>query len=135
VLQIADGREVAIGDFFRPRNVGNVIVATLIVGVLTGIGYALCVIPGLVVGFLLMFTVVALLDRNISATDAIRASFQVAKDNFGPAVLAYLIIIILVAVGAAICGVGLLVAGPLEALFMVYTWRLLSGGQVAPAIP
>jgi uncharacterized membrane protein len=135
VLQIADGREMTIGDFFKPRNVGNVIVATLIVGVLTGIGYALCVIPGVIVGFLLMFTVVALLDRNISATDAIRASFQVTKDNFGPAILAYLIIIVLVAIGAAVCGLGLLVTGPLEILFTVYTWRILSGGQVAPATP
>jgi uncharacterized membrane protein len=135
VLQIADGRDMTIGDFFKPRNVGNVIVATLIVGVLTGIGYALCVIPGIIVGFLLMFTVVALLDRNISATEAIRASLQVTKDNFGPAILAYLIIIVLVAIGAAVCGLGLLVTGPLEILFTVYTWRLLSGGQVAPATP
>jgi uncharacterized membrane protein len=38
-------------------------------------------------------------------------------------------------VGALLCGVGLLVAVPLAALIVVYTYRSLNGGYVAPAIP
>ena len=59
LLDIADGRHVAIGDFFKPRNFGNVLVAGVIVGVATYIGFALCVIPGLIVGFLTIFTIVS----------------------------------------------------------------------------
>jgi len=131
VLDIANGRQVAMGDFFKPRNVGNVIVATLIVGVASAIGSALCVIPGLIVDFLLMFTIIALLDRNLSPVDAIRASFETTTKNLGPAILAFLVMIAIVLVGAIVCGVGLIVAVPVEMLFLVYTFRRLNGAEVA----
>ena len=34
--------------------------------------------------------------------------------------------------GLLACGVGIIVAAPVAALFMVYTYRRLSGGQVVP---
>jgi len=40
-----------------------------------------------------------------------------------------------VLVGALVCGVGLLVAVPVAALFLVCAWRQISGGQVAPLTP
>ena len=39
-----------------------------------------------------MFTIVALLDRNLSPVDAIKNSFETVKNNLGNALLAYLII-------------------------------------------
>jgi uncharacterized membrane protein len=135
VLDIANGQQVSIGSFFKPRNVGNVVIATLIVGLITAIGFALCIVPGLIASILLMFTVIALLDRNMSAVDSIKASFNTAKANFGPVILTWLVVVVAVVVGALLCGVGLLVALPLAALIEVYAWRRLSGGQVAELNP
>ncbi len=135
LLDIADGRQVTIGDFFKPRNVGNVIIAGLIVGVLTTIGYLLCIVPGLIVSFLLMFTIVALLDRNLAPVDAVKASFEITKNNVGDAILAWLVMAAIVLAGLLACGVGIIVAAPVAALFMVYTYRRLSGGQVVPLTP
>ena len=126
---------MTIGSFFKPRNVGNVIIAGLIVGILTEIGLFLCVIPGIVVSFLLMFTIVALLDRNLSPIDAIKNSFEITTKNVGNAVLAWLVMAAIVVVGALVCLVGLIVAAPVAALFQVYTYRRLTGGQVAPLTP
>ncbi len=134
LLQIADGRPVAIGDFFKPRNIGAVIVATIIMGVLTAVG-SLCIIGGIIVALFLMFTVVALLDRNLSPVDAVKASFDIVKDNIGNAIVAYLVMAAILLVGAIVCGIGLIVAGPVAALFEVYTYRRLTGGQVAPLTP
>src|SRR5258705_13950346 len=39
MLDVANGRPVTVGTFFRPRSVGNVIVASLIVEVVTWIGF------------------------------------------------------------------------------------------------
>ncbi len=72
MLDVANGRPVTIGSFFKPRNVGSVIIAGVIVGILTSIGFALCILPGVVVALFTMFTVVALLDRNLSPIDAIK---------------------------------------------------------------
>jgi uncharacterized membrane protein len=132
VLDIANGQQVSVGSFFRPRSIGQVIVAGLIVGVITTIGLFLCVIPGLLASIMLIFTVVALLDRNLSAVDAVKTSFDVAKANFGNTFLTWLVGLVVVFVGALLCGVGLLVAVPVAALFLVCAWRQISGGQVAP---
>ncbi|UNB54113.1 hypothetical protein [Mycolicibacterium sp. YH-1] len=135
VLDIANGQPVTIGSFFKPRNVTNVIIATLIVGVLTSIGYALCVVPGLVVALFAIFTTVIVVDRGTGAIDAIKGSFEIVKANFVQVLLAYLVIAATTFVGSLLCGVGLLVAIPVAALFLVFTYRRLSGGQVAPLTP
>jgi uncharacterized membrane protein len=135
MLDIANGQEVSIGSFFRPRNIGNVVIAGLIVGIVTTIGFFLCIIPGLIASIMLMFTVVAVLDRNLSPVDAVKASFDLSKANFGNVILTWLVLIVTFLVGALLCGVGLLVAAPVATLILVYTYRILSGGQVAPATP
>jgi uncharacterized membrane protein len=135
VLDIANGQAVSVGSFFKPRNVVNVIIATLIVGVLTTIGFILCIVPGVIVSILLMFSVVALLDRNMPAVDSVKASFELAKANFGPVFITWLVIAGCFIVGALLCGVGLLVAIPVIALIEVYAWRKLSGGDVAALNP
>ncbi len=135
MLDLANGQQVTVGSFLRPRNIGNVVVATLIVGVITTVGFFLCVIPGIVAAIMLMFTVVALLDRNLAPIDAIKTSFGLSKDNFGNVFIAWLAIAAVLVLGALLCGIGLLVAAPVATLIMLYTYRILSGGAVAPATP
>lgn len=135
LFDIANGAPVTIGSFFKPRHIGAFVVLSLLVGILTGIGTALCVLPGLVVSIFLMFATPALLDRNAGAIDAMKTSFGIVKNNFGQAILVWLVGIALVIVGALLCGVGLLVAVPVAALFLVYAYRKLTGGSVAPVTP
>ena len=135
ILDIANGIPVTVGSFFKPRNMGNVVVAGVIVGVITTIGSFLCVIPGLIASVMLMFTVVAVLDRNLAPIDAVKASFDTAKNNFGPVLVTWLVMVLVAVVGALLCGVGLLVAVPVVSLMLVYAYRALNGGSVAPATP
>ena len=135
VLDIANGQQVSVGSFFRPRNIGQVIIAGLIVGVITTIGFVLCIIPGVIASILLVFTVVALLDRNLSPVDAVKTSFDLSKANFGNVFVTWLAMVATAVVGALLCGIGLIVAVPVAALILVYAWRRLSGGQVAPLTP
>ncbi len=123
VLDIANGQQVSVGSFFRPRNIGQVIVAGLIVGVITTIGFFLCIIPGVIASIMLVFTVVALLDRNLSAVDAVKTSFDLSKANFGNVFVTWLAMVAIAFVGALLCGVGLIVAVPVAALILVYAWR------------
>jgi uncharacterized membrane protein len=135
VLDIANGQQVSVGSFFRPRNIGQVIVAGLIVGVITTIGLILCIIPGVIASIMLVFTVVALLDRNMSPVDAVKTSFDLSKANFGNVFVTWLAMVATAVVGALLCGIGLIVAVPVASLILVYAWRRLSGGQVAPLTP
>lgn len=133
MIDIANGQPVTIGSFFRPRNVVSVVLASLIVGVLTLIGVLLCILPGLLVSLFALFSTVAIVDRNLSPVDGIKTSFGIAKNHFGTVLLVWLTGLAILFVGALFCGVGLLVAMPIAYLFIVYTYRKLSGGSVAPA--
>ena len=135
LLDVANGQPVTIGSFFKPRLIGPVIVANLIVGVATAIGAMLCYLPGLVVALFTMFTTVVLLDRNLKPVDAIKASIDLVKANIGPSIIAYLLAGVIVSVGYLVCGIGIFVSVPVAQLFLVYAYRKLSGGQVAPLTP
>lgn len=135
VLDIANGQSVTVGSFFKPRYVGAVILATVIVSILTSIGYVLCIIPGLAVSIFTLFTTIAVVDRNMSPIDAIKHSVEITRANFGQVLLAWLLTAVIAIVGSLLCGIGLLVALPFAALFLVYTYRRLSGGQLAELNP
>jgi uncharacterized membrane protein len=134
LLDIANGQPVAIGSFFKPRMVGSVILATLIIGIASVIG-SLCFILGIVISIFTLFTTVAIVDRNLSPIDGIKASIDIAKANFVQVLLTWLLAGVIAVVGALVCGVGLLVAVPVAALFVVYAYRRLTGGQVAALNP
>ncbi len=135
VLDIADGRQVGLGSFFKPRNLGMVILAAIIVGILTSIASACFIIPGLIVGIFAQFTVPFVIDRSQNAIEGLRSSFTTVSSNFANSLLAWLVQVAALFIGTVACGVGLLVGAPLAVLVLIYTYRKLSGGQVVPLLP
>lgn len=135
MLDIANGQPVEIGSFFKPRNVVNVIIASILSSIIVGIGVVLCVVPGVIATIMLMFTTAVVVDRNVSGIDGLTTSFNIAKANFGPVALTWLTTIGIAILGALACLVGLIVAYPVTALVTVYAYRKLSGGYVAPLTP
>ncbi|GAB3132544.1 hypothetical protein GCM10027289_20870 [Tsukamurella serpentis] len=138
LLDIADGREVSIGSFFKPRNVGQVVIAALIVGLVTAIVTLiplLGMILAFVLGFLTMFLIPVIVDRGVNAIDGFKQGFGIIQGDAGNSILTYLLMVVITLIGACLCGVGLLVAGPVAGLLLAYTYRRLSGGQVAPLTP
>jgi len=99
------GREPAVGDAVGAvvGRIADVAIASTLVTLLVGLGMLFLVIPGLVVGFLLIFTLPAVLLDGAGAVDGLKKSFEVVKANVGP-VLGFVVGVILVAVGAAIVG-------------------------------
>jgi len=130
-MDIADGRPVTIGSFFKPRN-GMAFVTALLAILLIQIGLSLCIIPGLVLGILLMFAVPFAIDRPQSANEGLRSSFSLTTSRFLESLLVWLTAAALVIVGELACGVGALVTVPLASLLVIYAYRRLSGGHVAP---
>lgn len=61
-----------------------------------------------------------------------KSSFSTVSSNFANALLAWLVQVAAVVVGTVLCGVGLLVGGPVAALVLTYSYRKLSGSQVVP---
>ena len=155
LLDIADGRPVTVSSFFRPRSVGSVVIATLLIsllmlivnvitvillGLITSVSPALGLIssvvlsiPVLILGLFSLFTTVAIVDRTLSPIDGIKESFRITREHFGQVILAWLAGSAILFLGLLTCGLGLIVAIPVVYLLLVYTYRKLSGGTVVPA--
>jgi uncharacterized membrane protein len=132
-LDIADGKPVTIGTFFKPRNLGGAILTAVLVGIAVSIGSLLCIIPGIVVGFLAMFAIPFVIDRSQSPVESIKSSIETVRSNIGGTLLSWLVQVAALLVGEILCFIGLLVGFPIAQLVLVYTYRKLSGGQVVPA--
>lgn len=130
-LDVADGRPVEVGSFFRFQNMGNVLLAALLVGLGSAIGAMLFVLPGIVFAFFAQFTLYFAVDKRLSAIDALKASFTMVKDNFATALLLYIAVYVANGIGSALCGIGYLVSFPVGLLATTWMYRRLQNEYVA----
>ncbi|MBD8077455.1 hypothetical protein [Cellulosimicrobium arenosum] len=128
-LQISRGEQVAFASFFQFQDFGKVVVAALLVGVLTGVGYALCYLPGIVFAFFAMFTLFFVIDKGQDAVEALRSSFSLVNKNLGTVVILYIAVLVANAIGSALCGIGLLVSIPVCILATTFVYRRLNNEQ------
>jgi uncharacterized membrane protein len=145
-LDLADGRPVSIGSFFKPRNFGKVILAGALLSVISALLDSVSLLPSVIFAllsflaiavftFFALFTIAFATDRGLPPIDALRASFTTVRSNVGSTLLSFLVQALVVLLGFLACGIGIIVAGPVALLIQVYTYRRLSGGPVAPLTP
>jgi uncharacterized membrane protein len=130
-LRELDGHRPDISSFFRFHNVWRVVVLSVLIGVVESIGLILCVVPGVVLTFLLMFSFFFLIDQNLDPLNAMVASIKLVWAHFGKMLLLALLMCLLTFLGLLVCGVGLLVTTPLCILASAYAYRVLTGRFVS----
>lgn len=131
-LDLTEGRRLQIGSLFGRINLGAVLLLAIVVGIIETIGLALCFLPGLIAMLFLYFATYFLLDRNIGALDAIKASFNLVRRDLGKALVWAIVALIVTFVGVCFCFVGLLVTIPVAIIGTAYTYKKLTGQPVAP---
>lgn len=131
-LDITEGRQLEASTVLKPNKLGEVVIASIVIGIATFIGFILCVIPGILVAFFTSYTLYFLMDRQeLGAMDSIRASFEFTKNNAGNVILWFLLSVVAWFVGALLCGVGLIVALPVVLIGTAYTYKTLNNEPVA----
>ncbi len=131
-LDVTDGQPFDFFGAFGKVNIVQLIIAGLLVGIATTIGFFLLVIPGLIVVFLTYFTTYAVVDGDTQAVDGIKRSVKLISENVGEAlVLAILNILVIIAGAIALC-VGLIVAIPVTIFATAYAYRAFNGQPIAP---
>lgn len=86
---------VEVGLEVLGRKLGSLIVAGVLVSLAIGVGFVLLILPGLIIGFLLMFTVIALVLEDLEALEAMRRSYSVVRSNLGDAFVYALLMVAL----------------------------------------
>jgi uncharacterized membrane protein len=127
---VADGKSFSLGQMFDDWDKTQVAIAAVLIAVATAIGTILCYIPGVIVGFLTMYTMLFVVDKQLEAVPAIKASYELVTKNFGNTFVYWLLAGIVLLVGAILCGIGLLIAGPVALIGLAYTYRRLQNEPV-----
>ena len=122
-----DGHKPAIGEFFKLHNFGAFVIGAILVWLATVVGFILLIIPGIVVAFLLYWTLHFVVDRNMSAIDAMKSSVNAIKSDAGNLFALAVLNILVVIAGVLALFVGLLVAVPVATLATVFAYRAITG--------
>ena len=117
-----------IGDLFQGFNFFvAAFVAALLIAVFATVGILLCIIPGLVISAMYMFTYLFVLDKRLEFWPAMEASHGVVKNDYVGFVLFLFGLGLLNIVGALCCIVGLLVTIPISMMAITIAYRELVG--------
>lgn len=122
-----DGHKPEIGDFFKLHNFGWFVVAGIIVGIAVSLGMILLILPGLAIAFFTYWTYIFVVDRNMTAMDAIKSSFNAIKSDGGNLFLLAILNVLIVLAGFIALFVGLLIAIPVATLASVVAYRAITG--------
>ncbi|TCW21294.1 putative membrane protein [Dietzia cinnamea] len=122
-----DGHRPSFGDFFKLHNFGWFVVAAILVGIATFVGVFLLIVGAFVVAFFLYWTQYFVVDRNMTATDAIVSSFRAIKSDAGNLLALALLNVLIIIAGTLALLVGLFVAIPVTTLASVYAYRVITG--------
>ena len=81
-------------------------IAAVLTTIVTGLGLALCIIPGILVSLGLSMTNPLIIDQKSDAIQAMRRSWEVCKDHLGALFLLGIVLTLVNLVGACACGTG-----------------------------
>ncbi|MBL0887887.1 hypothetical protein [Myceligenerans indicum] len=131
-------RRIGFADFFALRNWGGILLLAVLTSLIDGVLGMIPVLGGflqIAVGVLLVAAPYFVLAGNMSALDAITASFRLVTAHLGLVVLAYLIVVAYMFASACTCGLAFFVIGPFSVIFGAHLFRRLQGEPVEAAQP
>ena len=109
----------------------DLLLVSLLIGVATSIGMALCVIPAFIVSGLCLLAIPLVAEGRLPATGAIIQSFHALKSQWLTASVFHWALIIIAVSGLVLCGFGILFTGPLYSLSVTILYHNFFGpGQV-----
>jgi uncharacterized membrane protein len=134
-LKVTSGGEAEVSDLFSGDNFGAYLGASILFGLMVGIGLILCIVPGIIAGVIFGFYGYVIVDRGLGIGDAFSRASEITKGQRGTVFLLALAFFGINLLGALLCGVGLLVSYPVTIVAGGYAYRVLSGEPVVPVAP
>jgi uncharacterized membrane protein len=117
-LRTSSGEAPSMADLTTGRNTGAFILTSIAVAALYFVGFILCVIPGLLVMFFLVFAPTHSLDKGAGVGDSLRWSFEAVKTNVVPVLILVLILVVAGIISAFFRGIGGVVIAAILGLFL-----------------
>ncbi|GAH46429.1 unnamed protein product, partial [marine sediment metagenome] len=110
-LKAARGDTLDVKDMFEAfYNYWNAVLASLLVGVIIGIGFVLLIVPGIIFACKLVFTPYLVVDRKMEVIEAVKESWRMTGGHAWKVFLIGLLAIPISIAGIICFGVGFIVA-------------------------
>lgn len=120
-LQICRGEKVDIGQCFQLS--GPPLMAGILFGLIIGIGFVLCILPGIVAAVLLAFTPIIAADQN-KGPESISEAWSLASSDLGNI---FVILLVAALLSLFTCGIG----APIGYIALAYVYKGKRGEAVA----
>lgn len=130
-IRTTQGIPPTFAQMLTTQNLGRYILFTIVYAVLTVLGLILCILPGIVVLFLLQLGPYYVLDKGYGVGEAIKASFHAVTKNFGPAIVMTLFTFLVLMLGGVFFGILTLVTLPFASLFTAHMYRQFNREPIA----
>ena len=130
-LAVSLGVRPTFSMIWRTDRLGTYIGTSLLMVLFTLLGLVACIIPGIVVAFLMQLAPYFVLDRGLTPMAAIKASIRGVRANVAPAILMVLFAWLVLALGGALWGLLTLLTLPFGTLFVVHMYRQFNGDTIA----
>ncbi len=118
------GRAPRVEDLFSVSDCWfDLLLTGVLYGAATALGNMLCVIPGLIVSSLFMLAVPLVVEGRLPATGALIQSWASLKSQWLTATVFHLLLVLLAVSGFVLCGIGVLLTGPLYSLSIAILYR------------
>jgi hypothetical protein len=118
------GKRLTLGDLLRfNHTVPEILLESLLAGLVIHAGFALMLFPGLVAAGVLMFALPLVIDGRATATQAITASWRALSGSWVQATVFHALAVLVASLGAIVCGVGVFLSAPIYVLAIASLYR------------
>lgn len=125
------GRGELVDLFAKIPLIVPYLIASIIVGVVTTVGFFLLIIPAIYWGLRLQFFGWVIVDKDVGPFQAIQESWEITRGSAWQLFLMWWVLFFVNVLGLLALGIGLLVTVPLSLVAMGYIYRILErGGDV-----
>ena len=131
-LKVTRGEEVDVADLFKSDQLGPYIGASILFGLMVGIGFIFCIVPGVILAVVFGFYGYVILEQGAGIGAGFTRAAEITKGQRGTVLLLGLAFIGINLLGAIACGLGMLVSYPITVVAGGYAYRVLSNQPVAP---
>ncbi len=134
-LRFTDNEKPSVADLFS-ANFGQVLsffVAFILSAIVTGIGFVLLVIPGIILGIRLSLVTYVIVDKKLGPVAALRESWELTRGSAWNLSLFSILLLLINALGALALVIGLLWTGPTSLVANAFVYRKLQAARGARA--
>lgn len=135
-LKFANREKVGVADLFRKwKLIGHYLLASFLAMLIIGAGFIALIVPGIYLATRLCLVNYFVVDQNLNAFEAIKASFRATKGNFWNLILFFILAVLVNIGGAFALIVGLVVTVPISMIAFVVVYKSLSGQKLPGMTP